>query len=389
MHRIVMVVNSDFRHDSRVQREALSLLRAGFSVTVYSLTMTGERKQTYRGIRLINPVDGKLAWLPYRLSNMRAGWQLIKALLREKATIWHGHDIETLPFVFAASKIKGGQLVYDSHELWQGYDWPGRGGRGKRLRSLVWKLWLGMEKVLAKRCDLVVAVNGSCAREMALSLGIETPLVIRNCIDPVKDTEAPLEGLRKQLGLVPGEKLVLYSGQFQKGRGLENLLKAWKRMPSGFHLVFLGRGPLEGELRTLVVNEGIKNVTFLPPVRTAEIPQFTRGVNLGVVLIEAKDLSKYYCLPNKLFEYIAAGIPVLASDLPEIRRLVEEHQVGVLVDSQDPAIIGDILFKVLTNKKEMSRLGDNVRGAGKKLSWCEEGKRLVDEYSKLVCQCKG
>jgi len=387
--RVIMVVNSDFRHDSRVQKEALYLRRAGYDVTVFSLTMTGPQEQDIKGIRVLNPTTGSLARFPYRLSYLRAYFQVMRALLRDRADIWHGHDLETLPFIFVASKLRGGKLVYDSHELWQGYDWPGRSGRWNIARRLLWKIWLCLERVLAKRCHLVITVNESCALEMAESLGLQSPLVLRNCVDPVAEKDGSTAGLREKLGLVQGEPLVVYTGHLKTGRGLHNLLKAWAGMPGGTHLAFVGYGPLESELREFALNCRPNNVHFLPPVKAWELPGFISGATLGVVLTEETDLSSRCSLPNKLFEYIAAGVPVLATDLPEIHRLVDGCQAGVFTDPLDHNSIRAALTELLGDGERLERLRQNVLKARDNLTWQGEVSLLINEYSKLKDILKG
>ncbi|BAF59285.1 glycosyltransferase [Pelotomaculum thermopropionicum SI] len=378
-----MVVNSDFRHDARAQKEALSLTRAGYSVTVFSLAMTGPPEQCFKGIRLLNPATGRLARFPYRISCLRSWWQVMRALLQEKGDVWHAHDLETLPFVFIASKLRGGKTVYDSHELWQGYDWPGRGGRWRAARRLVWKGWLYLEKVLAKRCHLVIAVNESCAAEMARLLRVQTPLVLRNCVDPAGDPDGA-GGLRERLGIARGEALAVYSGHLKEGRGLENLLEAWAGVPCRAALAFVGYGPLEVKLRQVVQSARLKNVHFLPAVQAWELPEFICGASLGLVLTEESDLNSRFSLPNKLFEYTAAGVPVLASDLPEIRRLVTKYDTGVLVDPRDRGGVRRFLTELLCDGERLARLRQNVLKAREILTWQQEVKGLINEYSKIT-----
>lgn len=383
MSRVVMLVNSNFWHDSRVQKEALALRQEGYGVTVFSLTMTGPREQNFRGVRLVNPTTGRLSWFPYRWSYLKACWQTLGALLREGGDVWHGHDLEALPFVFLARGLKGGKLVYDSHELWRGYDWPGSGGRWGAARRLLWQVWLWLEKALAKRCHLVITVNESCAREMAGALGIKPPLVLRNCVDPVYKIGLVPAGLRERLGLNREELLVVYSGHLKKGRGLESLLKAWAALPARGHLAFLGSGPLEEHLQGFVYSAGLKNVHFLPPVQAWEQPGFLKGASLGVVLTEERDLSSRLSLPNKLFEYVAAGIPVLASGLPEISRLVEEYGIGLLTVPGDPGSVKAALEEILNGGKKLAEFKKNILRAREELTWQEEVRRLLNAYSKI------
>lgn len=385
MARVVMAVNSNYFNDARVQKEALALLRSGYAVTVFALTMTGPREQSHLGVRLVNPTSGKLARFPYRLSYLKAYWQTLRALLREQAEVWHGHDLEMLPFVYAAARLKGGKLVYDSHELWSGYDWPGRSGGLGAVRRLVWSFWLRLEKRLARRCHLVITVNRSCAGEIAKQLGIETPLVLRNCVDPAPGGAVGRSSLRDKLELTAGQPLVVYAGLLQAGRGLESLIRAWGGLLSEAHLALIGYGPAERGLKKMAAQAGFSNVHFLAPVPARELAEYIRGASLGVVLIEGNDLSKHYSLPNKLFEYLAAGVPVLASGLPEIRRLVEEYRVGVFADPREPENIRSVLDALLSGRAgALEQLRQNALQASLYLTWQKEVGLLIDEYAKLT-----
>lgn len=383
MARVVMVANSDYWHDSRVQKEAVSLNRAGYQVTVFSLAMKGPQEQWHEGVRVVNPTTGKLAWLPYKPSYLRAYLQIAGALLGEEGDVWHGHDLETLPFVFVASWIKGGKLVYDSHELWRGVNWPDSGGRWNFARRLLWNVWLYLEKVLAGRCNLVITVTDSCAAEIAASLGIRAPLVVRNYASRAA-AGTGADSLRLRLGLADGEKLVVYAGNLQRERGLENFIKAWAGLPGGAHLAFVGQGPLEVILQDYVIRTSLKNVYFITPVKAWELPGFICGADLGIVLTGSSDLNSRCSLPNKLFEYFAAGVPVLASDLPEIRNLVTRYNAGVLIDPGDCSRVEAVLAGLLDRGERLSKLKLNAIKAGEDLTWEREVKNLVDGYAKIT-----
>lgn len=383
MPRVTMLVNSDYAHDARVQKEALSLSRAGYDVTVFSLAMPGPRERYFNNIRVLNPTTGKMAWFPYKPVYMKAYWQVMRALLGQGGDIWHGHDLESLPFVFLASKLRGGRLVYDAHELWQGHNWLG-GGRWRRPRRLLRRIWLGAEKKLARRCHLVITVSASCARKMAASLNIKTPLVLRNCVDPAGEYSGAGPAIREKLGLAPGETIVVYSGHLKKGRGLEKLLEAWAAARVRAHLVFVGSGPLEEALRALVSSSGLPNVHFISPVKAWELPGFIRGASLGVVLTENNSLNSYCSLPNKVFEYIGAGLPVLATNLPEIRGLVQQYQVGLCVNTREPKAIRVALETLLSGKDKLAAMRQNTRQVGEELSWRREASKLINAYNKVL-----
>jgi len=378
-----MIVNSDFRHDGRVQKEALSLAAAGYAVTVFALTARRPEEGRWPGVRVINPLSGSLAWFPYKLAYLAAYRQLLGALRREKCAVWHAHDLDVLPFAFLAAKLQGSKLVYDAHEYWPDYDWPGYGGRVSLARRLLWAGWRRLERRLARRCDLIVTVGEDIARLMAGEFKAPVPLVVRNCVDPVSpDYAGPT--LRCVLNLAADVPLVVYTGKLLKGRGLENLVCALAGLPE-VHLAVVGEGSLAGRLAEMAAVAGTAaRVHFVPPVPPPFVAGLISDASLGAALIEDASLSKRYSLPTKLFEYVAAGLPLLITDLPEMAGLVRRHGMGLALADAGPEQIKAALTKLLAEPGRLAQLKAGAVRAGRELNWRNEVSLLTHAYAEMA-----
>jgi len=246
-------------------------------------------------------------------------------------------DLYTLPALAAAARRHGAALVYDARELYAALD----SAHGRPVVSAVWQ---AVEDRYAPRADAVLTVGDAIADRLAERVGIDRPLVLYNAPQAAPGAPDPA-ALRRALSLPDdGRMVVLYQGLFRQGRGLPSLAEATSRV-EGVRTVLIGEGALEASLAETGKALGDRLVVhpFVPPDRLAAL---TPGADLGACLIEPLTESLRLSLPNKLFEYLAAGVPVLASPLPEIRAVVDQG-VGVLADPHDPGAVADALRAAL------------------------------------------
>ena len=289
--------------------------------------------------------------------------------------IYHAHDLNTLPVAWWAKARLGGKLVYDSHELY--VETSGIGRVEKLVMSQI-------EKFLIRHCDAVITVNESICKELTKRYRITGPkAVIMNCPEVSLDC-SETRSFHALLGLSSDIPVILYQGGFIKGRGLRNLICAMLYVPHGC-LVLLGWGREEEELRLLAATLDLlgKRVFFIPPVPQRELIKWTAGANIGAITTRRTSLNNWYTLPNKLFEYIVAGIPVVASDFPELRRIIEGYKIGRTFNPEDPKDIARAIKEVL-DPKSYDTFKRNVREAAKIFNWQEEEKKLLGIYSRLT-----
>jgi glycosyltransferase involved in cell wall biosynthesis len=365
-----MLVTSDLHLDPRVQKEARSAAEAGYDVTVVCRTYVGA-PLPYRVVPIgVQRRSKRLAKYGER------AWtnaQLVRVAAAQRPDIIHANDLDTLPAGYAASRLSGARLLYDSHEFWP--------EAGRDIGAS--KKYIGaMEGFLIRRCAAVVTVNSSIAGLLAERYGISRPTVVMNAPSYI-DTQGCLP--RDWVTRFGGRRIVLHQGRYTEGRGIPEAVLAAHHLPDDVVLVFRGFGPIEEQLRLLVKNEGLsEKVVFLPPVPMNDLVSYAMGADLGLILYVPVNLNNLYASPNKLFEYIMAGVPIVASDVPFIRKMLVENDVGELFVPGSPEDMARVIVKMLNNPARLQIMRENCLGAAQRLSWNSEVKNLFVEYDRLT-----
>ena len=208
------------------------------------------------------------------------------------------------------------------------------------------------ERRLARRADLVLTVNDSLADLLAGRWGIARPTVVRNCAPAWTPPQPPPDLLRQALALPPGTPLLLYHGGFLPDRGLPELIAVLARPAlAAAHLVLLGEGPLAPRLRELAAGPAVAGrVHLLAAVPPDELLPWVASADVGVMPNQPRTLNERLSTPNKLFESLAAGLPVVSSDFPERRAIILDDPAGPLgavCDPTDPAALAAALAGLL------------------------------------------
>jgi len=304
----------------------------------------------------------------------------LEIVRQEPADIYHAHDLNTLPVAYWAKRLTGGKIVYDSHELYVERNKPKPSSNvGKYLVSKI-------EAFLIHRSDVVITVNESIAKELARRYGIRTPHVIMNtpllATDPCRDQNY---SLRVLLRIPYCYKLILYSGGITFGRGLAQVIKSLRYLPFCY-FVMMGYGLSDyiEYLKRIAKEQGVSSrISFFGPVPSKEVVLFASSADLGIAPIENVCLSYYYCSPNKVFEYILAGLPVVASNFPELKRIVEGYNLGKTFNPEDPKDIAAAINDVLSDKARYEEMRKNALEAAKVFNWENESKKLLAIYRNL------
>lgn len=266
----------------------------------------------YRNPRMADP-------LPFTSAFVGAG-------ARFQADIVQVHDLPGLEGGVKLAQQWQVPLVYDAHELY-----PEQCSFSTAQR----KLCSDAEARLILNAKLVFAVNESIAEEMAKRYGIPKPIPLLNAIDPPAgfSPQARHDLLRQKLTLPRERRILLFQGGFAPHRNLESLIQAMSLVKtSDVDLVLMGFGEFGERLKAKAQNLGLLNrrIYFLPAVPQSELLQHSASADMGIIPYPHVDLNSYYCTPNKLFEFIQAGLPILANDSPELRRFVEEEGFGLV-----------------------------------------------------------
>ncbi|MCG6658042.1 glycosyltransferase family 4 protein [Halomonas campisalis] len=385
-----MLVWNTFQNDARVLNEAKTLARAGYQVTVHALALPGiaprvetpEAGITVRrcgggqGRKQIKSAGGRSAsWFSLLLqasSRTFALLQMGRAALRARPQVIHAHDVNVLPTAWLASKLAGAPLVYDAHEIStdrEGYH---------AFRGLV----AGLEKRIMPRAAGTITTTDARAKFFARAYGIPRPLVLQNRPRRVQPPRG--NRIRDELGLSEPWPIVLYQGGLQPGRGLLRLVEAAADVPNAY-FVFIGGGRQRRELGERAESLGLSHrVRFIPTVVLRELPSYTASADIGVQPIENTCLNHFTTDSNKLFEYVMAGLPVVASRLPEISRVVAPHDLGLLVPPGDTPALAAAIRRLVDEPSLRDEYRSRAALAAQSLNWEAQEQALVDLYARVL-----
>lgn len=366
--RILKIVRSLRGHSVFEQVKVLALWKEGFP----KCEMLGDRIEV---IRVAPLFGGRLRGKLGRGIKI-FGWYLgvLLALKGRPISCFNCHSLPVLPLSVLVKWWKNCVLVYDPHEL----ETETAGLRGRRQWLMRW-----LERALIGRADAVCVVNGAIADWYAARYQLKRVWVVRNV--PYRSESAPARTgrLRQAVGLSSDAQLFLYQGLLAPGRGVGLLIDAFTQLPPDRHLVFMGYGELEGLIREAAAHHA--NIHFMPAVLPEQVKDYTVDADVGISLIENVCLSYYLCLPNKLFEYAACGVPAVVSDFPQMSNFVDENNCGWKVKPDGQALRS--LVQRLT-VAELAAKRANSRKSGQLYCWQEEEKLLLAMYQALGFEVK-
>lgn len=351
-------VTNDISTDYRVHKFCAYLTKKNFDITVYGrvLPNTFLVDRAYKTIRKQHFFNHH--FLFYAEYNLR----LFFYLLFKRYDYILANDLDTLPACFLISRIKGINLVYDSHELFT--EVPELEGRW-----FVKRFWRAIESFILPKLDSAYTVSKSIADYYYQTYGVHMG-VVRNL--PLLN-----EQVSERAAQFPTKnKVILYQGVLNPGRGIEEVIKALHFLRE-VDLVIIGYGKVEHELKSFVRKEQLEErVHFLGRVAREELPNYTKKASVGMVLEQPLGLSFQYALPNKLFDFIHAEVPIITSDLIEIKRIVDTYKIGVSTSETDPKQLAKQIQNLITNADLRMKIIENQQKAKHELCWEKESEQL-------------
>jgi glycosyltransferase involved in cell wall biosynthesis len=284
------------------------------------------------------------------------------------------NDLDTLLPNFIVSKLRSGQLVFDSHEYFTGVP-------ELEKRPFVKWIWKSTEKAILPRLENIMTVSQSIAEQYHLEYGI-APVVVRNCslrstgIEPYT---------REKLGIDPGHLLLILQGTgINPERGAEELIDSML-LYDKVSLIIVGSGDILTALNDRVIRTGLTGrVNFYPKVSWRELMRFTKTADAGVSLDKSTSMNQRFSLPNKLFDFISAGIPVIAGDLPEVTKLITDYSCGIIIPEITPFEISQAVRCLNENPDLLRILKKNARETSEVVNWESESRVVKDFYQKLI-----
>lgn len=389
---IVMLVVSNLHIDPRVEREARALAGAGFKVKIiypdaYPPHFQEEAIDWGPNVHF-RPLPAKAGEYIFNYPYL-FGDAMHDAALEERPLAFHCHDLITAPIGLSAAVRCNAYCVCDFHEWWSenvswDYDkntWVPHPPEKRILFRLI-------ERLIMWRADVVVTVCDSIADELMHDFArYKAPVAVIRNIPPLKHSASRVyPDLHGSLGLPADQFILIWQGGTGPTRLIEPIIESLQYLPN---VTFIIRGPsLEyfGEdYRKLAEKVGVANrLILLPPVPSADVVAAAVSADAGIWTLPKLSKNFYYALPNKIFEYLASGLPVLAANFPEAIKLVANNGVGLCFDPYDPKSIAEQIDRLSSDKALVSNMRDAIPPLLEKIDADNEWLKLVSIYEKLA-----
>ncbi|MBO4587626.1 MAG: glycosyltransferase [Bacteroidales bacterium] len=368
--RIVVAVSDDLLTDQRVLRTCDALFAAGYKVELIGRAWpdVAPLKRPYRSLKM--RLLFKRGALFYAELNIR----LFLKLIISGADAFYANDTDTLLAVGLAARLRRKPFVFDGHELFP--DVPELIGK-----PFVQKVWRWVERRFIPQASLCVTVNQSLAEEYERRYGVGF-IVVRNLSSHTSLQSSKFNLQNSKF------KTILYQGAVNKGRCVKELIDAMEFLLD-CRLVVAGAGDLLDDMRHYAAAKPYGDrIIFTGRLKPEELKSLTEQASLGFCLMENMGLNYYLSLPNRISDYAAAHVPVLANDYPEIRRVLDAHQIGRCIDEAvlyNPRLLAESVTKLIAEWDAMppSERNSRFESALEDLSWENEQKILIDNIDTI------
>jgi glycosyltransferase involved in cell wall biosynthesis len=377
--------------DARVMRAATALVEAGYVVSLVDIADDGshEREEYIRGVCMRHVMVSR-SFLSTRFDK----WTLVRIaqlfvrstlhVIQTPGDIYHAHDVSALPACYIAACLRRKPLIFESHEM-PLFERPlSEMGRSRRWLH---KLLAALLAHIVPRCAGVITVSPPIVDEIRNRYRVPEVTLIRSV--PEYQAISKSDRLRQYLGLKPEIRIALYQGYLQPNRGLDRLVRAAAFLEQDIVIVMMGknRGTTQPQLEALIISEGVADrVKILPPVPYSELLDWTASADIGLSVASPDySLNVRYFLPNKLFEYLMAGLPILTSPLEAIVDVVKTYDVGQVLPSLASADIGEAINRMLADPVGLARQRSNaLEAARNEFYWEKESMRLIHLYQNIL-----
>lgn len=365
--RIVVSVISDLVSDQRVHKICLYLVERGYIVILVGRRFADSAELEPRPYKTerIHCIFRK-GLMQYAEFNLK----LFLKLLQKKTDLFLSNDLDTLLPNFLLARLRGKRLVYDSHEYFTGTPELAT----KPFKQNIWK---SLERAMLPRIKDAYTVNASIAATYQKQFGIDMK-VVRNvplCNQPFQAVDV--------MPFPPDRYVLLMQGAgIHRSRGAEEVIESMALLPQPFLLVFIGGGDLWRELQEKVwVLKLEEKVWFIPRVPFQKLRAYTQSAQLGLSLDKPAGPNHRMSLPNKVFDYIHAGLPVLVSPIFEVKQVVEKYNIGLCLSEIKPQAIADAIMWIHENKNVYELWKTNTKTAMHDSCWENEVKVLDEIFN--------
>ncbi len=371
MKKAIVSVINDLVTDQRVHKTCTTLAEMGFDVLLVgrrkhdSLPLAERKYATHR--MKLSAEKGAWFYIAFQ-------WRLFFFLRANKADVYVSNDLDTLWPNYILSKWRKKPLVYDAHEIFT--EVPELVNR--KFKQNTWKR---LERRIFPKLKYVFTVNESIADWYEKEYGIR-PEVVRNI--PRKITAHTRQLTRSEVHLPEDKKVILLQGAgINVHRGAEEAVEAMQYIDNAV-LLIIGSGDVIHQLKEMAEKEHLEGkVIFVSKLPPDELRAWTALADIGLTLDKDTNINYRFSLPNKIFDYIHAGIPVLASDLVEVRRIVETYNIGRITPDHQPQTIAKVINEMLYGPEYLT-WKNNTHKAMEELTWEKEEEKIKAVYSRFL-----
>ena|SRR5579885_2510344 len=386
--RVCLHVLRDARYDTRAMREATTLAEAGFEVTILDVVSAQAHpvEEKMRGFRMrhILVPDWKSARqseVRFFLKSIQTFFRSCRQLFLYPADIYHASELTALPACYIVAKLRRKPLIFEVYDL--SFPVPATGVKFWRKLGGVLDVF---QSWMLPHCAGIIATSPLHAEELRKRYRIADVTLVRNV--PVYRHVTATNRLRQHLGLLPETRIVLYQGGLQPGRGLEMLVSAAPYLQKDIVIVMIGPDMLgtRAKLEALIARHNVEDrVKIIAEVPYEELLEWTASADIGVTLLPPDySLNVRTSLPNKFFEYLMAGLPVLSSKITAINDVITAYNVGQVISSLTPQDIGAAINTMLQDREGLVRMKKNTVKVARECCWQKDSVRLIDLYQNIL-----
>lgn len=373
--KVLHISHTDIKYDARIQKEILSLAENNYlQIFTIGISNINKFEKNLKGriknfsIKLLSRNFIPIKSLRYTINLLELFFKILIIGISIKPKVIHCHDTLVLFPSVLLKVLFNSKLIYDAHEL----------ESNKNMQTIILsKATIIIEKICWPYIDILISVSDSIIQWYLNEFGFKNNLLILNAPIFKKDSLRirANNDLRKIFNINPNSLIFIYVGDFCKGRGIEYILEVFSDKKINSHIVFLG----DGLLKNIILNfsQNFKNIHVHPLVSHDEVVTLIKSSDIGICFIENASLSDYYCLPNKLFEYVFAGLEILGSEMPEISSFIKKNKVGKTCKLN----LHDLKRKIKNYEKNKP---EKIKINLDEYSWKAQSEKLKNLYKELV-----
>lgn len=363
--RISIGFLGNINYDTRTYNLLKSLKQYGHNVVFNGYDWLTPEFESYEKdcVSVQKLIKGKISLLFY----LQFAFNLLGRLLKQKSDIYFASDVYSLPFCVIAAKLKRKKVFYDAREVYT--ELPAL--NHKKITKTLMRV---IEGHYIKKADVIFTTGKMDSVYIENLYKLHSTEVLRNLPLLVSISE-PID-LAKYFENINDCKLLVYQGIIVKGRGLDTCFKALAKSDK-YKLIVLGGGEHKSYYEQIVIKMKLENkVKFLGKIPQESLLNYTAGADIGISIIDNTSKNSFYALPNKMFEYIMAQLPVIVSDLPQMKEIVDEYKVGIAVPEQNVDALLNALDKLYSEKEMYDQFKNNCIETLKILNWENEFEKV-------------